>query len=134
MKIFSALTTNVDRTDVMCLNNSDDEICNNRVKEWKVFSETIWFVYSTRIFTVLSHNFSKLFFMCEAHFSVVISTLSRCVCCVYFPFLHENVYGVHVNRFVYSDDVKFYSFLLLSCSTSLGAFLGSATVFSIWKN
>lgn len=30
--------------------------------------------------------------------------------CVYFPSLHENVYGVHVNRFVYSDDVKFYRF------------------------
>lgn len=94
--------------ELMCV--STIPMMKSVITEEKSFMETIWLVYSTRIFTVFFPPRNTTFYV--RHIFQLWFPHCRDVC-VYFPFPHKNVYGVHVNTFVYSDDVKFYSFFLV---------------------
>lgn len=94
--------------------NDWTDVCLNRQRMMKsvITEETRLLGKRYDLFTV--HAFSQSFkyqfyvrgtaFSCDFHIvamSVYIFLLTRV--------RRKNVYGVHVNRFVYSDDVKFYN-------------------------
>lgn len=55
-------------------------------KSWNYSMETLWFVYNTRIFTVLSYKFSKLsfFYVRGTFFSSDFHIVAICLLCIFF--------------------------------------------------